>query len=135
MIKTPTWYVFHMYKAHQDAALLESTVSTDEVCFEDSPKIKAITSSASHKDNVYTITLTNADLESKRNVKILLQGINGKIKKASAVYLTGEKMNTANTFDSPNQVVEKSMDVKICGNEEIEVELPNMSVVQVTVEI
>ena len=44
-------------------------------------------------------------------------------------------MNTANTFDSPDQVVEKDLYVKICGTEEMEVELPAMSVAQITMEL
>lgn len=135
LIKTPTWYVFHMYKDHQNGTLLESKVVTEQIGFEDSPKIHAVSCSVSHKGNVYTFTLTNADLESKRSVKIQLTGLNGKIKNAQGKYLTGEKMNTANTFDSPDQVVEKDLSVKICGTEEMEVELPAMSVAQITMEL
>ena len=28
MIKTPTWFVFYLYQAHQDAELLDSTLET-----------------------------------------------------------------------------------------------------------
>ena len=135
LLKTPTWYVFHMYKAQQDAALLESTVMTDEVSFEDSPKIKAVSSSASHKENIYTITLTNADLEAKRSVKVKLYNLSGKITKVDGIVLTGKEMNTANTFDAPEQVVEKSLAVKVVDCDELEVELPAMSVAQITVEL
>lgn len=135
MVKTPTWYIFKMYKDHHDADFLESFVSTDEVSFEDSPKVNAISSSASHKENVYTITLTNADLQSKRSVKIMLHELKNKIKSAKASVVTGEKMNSYNSFDNPDQVIEKELKVSVCGDSEIEVELPAMCVAKVTVEI
>ena len=106
MVKTPTWYVFHMYKAHHDAA---------QIGYEDSPKVNAITSSASRKENIYTVTLTNADISTARTVKVTLQDLNGKIKSSAAKVVTGEKMNTCNTFDSPDQVIEKDLSEAVIG--------------------
>ena len=130
MIKTPTWHVFHMYKNHMDAVHLESFVSTQTVGPENA-QVDAVTSSASHKDGVYTITLTNADLNNNRKINIKMDGID-KISEAEGIVLAGKKMNSMNTFDNPDEVVEKSCDVKINGNC-VEVEIPARSVVTVTV--
>jgi alpha-N-arabinofuranosidase len=131
LVKTPTWYVFHMYKAHMDATLLTSTVATDYTGDADS-YIPAITSSASKKDGVYTVTLTNADLNEAKDVTVSLSGLKNTIKEAKALVLAGEKMNSMNTFDSPDQVVEKALETKINGND-IAIKMPARSVVTITI--
>ncbi len=115
MIKTPTWYIFHMYKAHQDADQLESFVATDWVGPEEDKRVKAVTSSASVKKNTYTVTLTNADLDKKRTVEVRLDGLK-KITEASAVAVNGKEMNSMNTFENAEQVVEKKAKCKFEGN-------------------
>jgi alpha-N-arabinofuranosidase len=134
MIKTPTWYVFRMYKNHMDATHLKSFVTTEVIGPEDA-KINAITSSASCKDKKFAITLTNADNNSKRTVKIDLNGLEGKIKSATATILTGEKMNSMNTFENPDEVVEKEIAVKVISDSVLEIELLAMSVCQIEVEV
>lgn len=132
IVKTPTWYVFHMYKQHMDAIQLASKVATSEIGPDDA-RISAITSSASHKKNVYTVTLTNADLKNKKPVTVELSGLKGKISKASGLVVTGKKMNSLNTFDKPNEVVEKEIAVTITGDNTVQVEMPTMSVMQLTI--
>ncbi|MCR4743185.1 MAG: alpha-N-arabinofuranosidase [Treponema sp.] len=132
LVKTPTWYVFHMYKAHMDATLLHSTVATSSVSFEDSLKVQAITSSASKKDGVYTVTLSNADLDKAHTVSVTLANLEGKINSVSAKVLAADEMNTTNTFDNPDQIVEKDLAAKVCGDE-ILLEVPARSVVSITI--
>ena len=127
LVKTPTWYVFHMYKAHMDATLLKSTVATGTVGIEDDAKLDAITASASRKDETYTITLTNADFNKDRTVKISLEDFEGTVKSAEALVVTGTEPNSMNTFDNPDQVIEKPLAVKFEGNE-LCLELPAHSV-------
>ena len=117
LVKTPTWYVFHMYKAHMDATLLHSTVATSSVSFEDSLKVQAITSSASKKDGVYTVTLSNADLDKTHTVSVTLANLEGKINSVSAKVLAADEMNTINTFDCPDKIVEKDLAAKVNGDE------------------
>ena len=132
LVKTPTWYVFHMYKAHMDATLLHSTVATSSVSFEDSLKVQAITSSASKKDGVYTVTLSNADLDKTHTVSVTLANLEGKINSVSAKVLAADEMNTINTFDCPDKIVEKDLAAKVNGDE-ILLEVPARSVVSITI--
>ena len=131
MVKTPTWHVFHMYKAHMDGTLLACNVATNQIG-PDNARINAVTASASHKKNVYTVTLTNADLKNKKAVCIELNGLKGKVKTADAVYVSGKKMNSLNSFDKQNEVVEKKLEVKLTGDSTAEITMPAMSVVQLT---
>lgn len=115
-----------------DATLLKSKVAAGTVGVADDAKLDAITASASRKDDVYTITLTNADLNKARSVNLVLDSFKGSIKSASAVVIAGENMNSMNTFDNPNQVIEKALSVKAEGNAVL-VEMPARSVVTITV--
>ena len=131
MIKTPTWYVFHLYKSHMDATHLTSSVASNEIGM-DNARIISITSSASYKKDVYTVTLTNASLRENKQVCVKLSGLSKKIKSAEATVLTADSMNSCNTFEQPDSVVEKKGTVKITAENEVEVTLPAMSVLQLT---
>ena len=132
MIKTPTWYVFHMYKPHMDATSLATRVATNQIGPEDS-RVDAVTASASHKKNIYTVTLTNAELKGKKEINVTLAGLKGKIKDAAATILTAKEMHLCNSFAKPNELKEKTLDVKLSGANELFVTVPAMSVV--TIEI
>ena len=130
MIKTPTWYVFHMYKDHMDATHLESFVSTETIGIADA-KVDAVTVSASHKKGDYTVTLTNADLNKARTVTVRLDGLKG-ISGAEGRVLAGKLKNSMNTFDKPNEVVEKKCKVEIAENT-VTVKMPARSVVSLRI--
>ncbi len=132
MIKTPTWYVFHMYKPHMDATSLTTRVASNQIGPKDA-RVDSVTASASHKKNVYTVTLTNAELKGKKEINITLAGLKGKIKDATATILTSKEMHVCNTFDKPNEIKEKNLEVKLSGANEMFVTVPAMSVVTVTV--
>ena len=130
MIKTPTWYVFHMYKDHMDATHLESFVSTETIGIADA-KVDAVTVSASHKKGDYTVTLTNADLNKARTVTVRLDGLKS-ISGAEGRVLAGKLKNSMNTFDKPNEVVEKKCKVEIAENT-VTVKMPARSVVSLKI--
>ena len=130
LVKTPTWYVFHMYKAHMDAKLLTSTVATDFVGDEES-LLPAITSSASVKDGVYTVTLSNADLHESKTVTVSLSGLKGKLKEAKAQVLAAKEMNTINSFEKPDEITEKPLACQLKNND-VELTMPARSVVTIT---
>lgn len=134
LIKTPTWYVFHMFKAHMDSTSLANFVITDDVKFEDSDSIKAITASSSHKDNIYTVTITNSDLHSSREVTVQLNGLPGKVSKTNAVVLSCDSLVGMNTFENPDEVIEKPLSVEIISDSVVKVKLPAKSVCQLTIE-
>ncbi len=96
MILTPTYHVFDLFKAHQDATLLPIELDCGEVC-----GVKKITASASIKDGVVTVTAANVDCDNAETVSIALDGFD--IKNVSARILTGD-MHDMNTFDQPDHV-------------------------------
>lgn len=134
MIKTPTWYVFHMYKNHMDADALASSVATNQIGPDDA-RVAAVTASASHKANVYTVTLTNAELKNEKQISVNLSNLKGKIKEAKATILTSKKMTACNTFEKPELIKEESLEAKIAGDTEVILNVPAMSVVTLEMKI
>ncbi|MBR1640565.1 MAG: alpha-N-arabinofuranosidase [Treponema sp.] len=134
LIKTPTWYTFHMYKPHMDATLLASRVATNQIGPDDA-RIDAVTASASHKGSCYTVTLTNAELSGSKELSVRLAGLKGKISSAKAGILSATTMRGCNTFEMPDNVKEEALAVKVVNDKEVQMTLPAMSVVTVNIEI
>ena len=110
MIKTPTYYVFHMMRHHQGATLLVlESVSED-------------------KDGVITVTLTNNSLESSEDVDIILTNEGDKYSVSEARYIEGA-MDAHNTFEAPEVVDEKDFTAYENTQTGVKVTLPACSVV------
>ena len=77
MLRTPTYHVFHMYKYHQDADLVESYIDGVEQIGEDEKfKVPNLQESASvDKDGVVTITLNNLSLIRQKRWRSLSQSV------------------------------------------------------------
>ena len=134
LIKTPTWYVFHMYKPHMDATQLVTRIATNQIGPDDA-RIDSVSASSSHKDGTYTVTLTNADLTETKEMNITFAGLKEKIKNANATVLAAKKMNEMNTFENPESLKEESLNVQIQNDNEVKISVPAMSVVTVQVNI
>lgn len=133
MVKTPTWHVFHLYKVHQDAELVESYVETKQVGVEEGVQIPDLSESASvGKDGKLYITLTNASLEEAGEVEAVLAET--PVKSVQAQILTGA-MKVHNTFDAPDEVHTASFTQFVIKENKIEFTIPACSVLQLEVEI
>lgn len=69
MVLTPTYHVFDLYKAHQDAALADCFVETDRVG-EGDWQVDRLTASASVKDGVTTLTVANLSMDEAAKTEI-----------------------------------------------------------------
>ncbi len=142
MVLTPTWYVFHMYKEHMGARLLGSTVATSAAGFDaenESIRVPGISVSASEKKDEksgkmkYTVTFCNSDLKEDKKLEIGFANLKGKISKAEGKILGGEEMNSFNSFEKPEQVMEKTLKVDINSKDSVCITLPARSVAAVTI--
>ena len=142
MVLTPTWYIFHMYKDHMGATLLGSTAACSAAGFESEDekiKIPSLNVSASEKKdektgkNRYLVTVCNSDLNDTKTLDISLANLKGSISKAEGKLLSGEEMNTCNTFEKPDQVTEKALKVTITDKDTVSITLPARSVAAVTI--
>jgi alpha-N-arabinofuranosidase len=132
MLLTPTYWVFYLYKVHQDAILLPLSLTSGTYEM-NSKKIDAINVSAS-KDasGKIHITLVNIDPNKAQTIDTELRGFS--VKKVSGKILTSAKINDHNTFDKPNTVGIKDFnDAKLSGGKQ-NITLPSKSVVMLEIE-
>ena len=129
MIKTPTYYVFKMYKYHQGATLLDSNITDNTTVGSGKNELPKIFESVSEDENgIITITLTNNSLESEENVDIDLVADGDKYRVCESAVVTGA-MNAYNTFDNENNVSEREFDAYSKTDKGIRVSLPKCAVV------
>lgn len=126
MVKTPTYHAFEMYKPFKDAAFipLEFTAMTDYTLGEITvPSVSA--SAAVTTDGDLVLGLVNLDPADSIDLETMIQGYNTAV--ATGRTLTGSAMDSHNSFDSPDNIEPRPIDVELDdGN--LMVSLPAKSV-------
>jgi len=127
MVLTPTYWVFYLYKVHQDAALLPISFTSNKYRQGDR-EIDAVSVSASKDANGRIhITLVNADPNKEQRINTQLVGAS--VKSISGQMLTSEKMNDYNSVDQPSKVSVKDFNGATLSGSNLTVVLPSRSVV------
>ena len=86
-----------------------------------------VSATASRKDGLTHISLSNVDLNEEQEITIKLDGMN--IKSVSGRILTSDKIDDYNSFENPDVVCPKEFkDAKISKNT-LKVKLPAKSIV------
>ncbi len=119
MVLTPTYHVFHMYRDHQDADLLESYIAgTKEIGKEAEFKVPNLQESVSvSSDGTIHVTLNNLSVSEAEEIELVLT--EKSIQKITAGIVTGA-MNAYNTFEEPEKIQEQVFDqIKITGNKAV----------------
>ena len=133
MIKTPTYYVFRMYNAHQDAELLESSIDTKMIGLEEGNMVPNLTESVSKdKDGKIHITITNLSIDEDYDIQSDFLG--KKVVAAKASVLKG-KMDDRNTFDAPEAVKEEVFEGLLIEEDRIRYTIPASSVMSIEVTV
>jgi alpha-N-arabinofuranosidase len=115
MILTPTYYVFDLYKVHQNATYLPSNLHSEDYQLGDK-KIPALYASSSKaEDGTIHISLVNVNPDKAIELICDLRG--GKFKKASGKILTAPELNSHNTFEQPDNVTIKDFNKLSVKNE------------------
>ena len=105
MILTPTYHIFHMYKHHQDAELVESYVEGNKTIGEEAEyQVPQISESVSVSEDG-TVNVTVGNLSVTESVPLEITFAELAPSSVEAVILTGE-MHAHNTFDEPENVKE-----------------------------
>jgi alpha-N-arabinofuranosidase len=108
MIKTPTYHVYDLYKAHQSGTAVRMRVSSPEIDLNAAgarQAIAQITGSASMRGQTLTITLVNASATDPADVALRLHG-GARVDTVDAAglsYRSGD-IHAHNTFDDPDAV-------------------------------
>lgn len=128
MVLTPTYHVFDLFKGHQGGELVYS--SCDDIRTSGEKDLPMISKSASVKDGVLTITLSNCSLDEDAEIACSIAGFDGK--NAQAEILTSASVRDFNDFDCPEKVVIKPHEIT-SENGGFKVLMPACSVVTVTI--
>ena len=124
MVLTPTYHVFDMYKAHHEATLLGTHISCESVGMDEN-MVSQLSATASEKDGVITLTVTNTSADESTEAQIELLGTEAA--NVSARILT-EKMTAYNDFDSADKVTIKEFNGFEMANGKITIKMPACSI-------
>lgn len=129
MIKTPTYHVFHMYRHHQGAQLLDSYLENSGTTGTKENPVPELTESVSEKDGVITVTVNNLSATESKELEIELpDGAAYEVKEARIV---AGNMKDHNTFEQPDTVQEKEFTAYKLGGRSCRATLPACSVTEI----
>ena len=128
MVLTPSYYVFKMYKVHQDATYLPIDLECEKMNVRDNRTVPMVSATASKdKNGVIHISLSNVNADETQEITINLGDT--KAKKATGAILTSAKLTDYNSFEKPNIVKPAPFkEVKI-NKGTMKVKLPAKSIV------
>jgi len=131
MILTPTYHVFHMYKKHQGAELVESSLSEESAIGTKDYEMPALQESVSiQEDGALLVTLANLSVEESYPVEVLLTEM--KPESVKAAILTNE-MHAYNTFEEPENVKEAVFEDVTVTDRGVSFTIPACSVVSLEI--
>lgn len=133
MIKTPTYHVFHMYRHHQGANLLESSLSEIEEIGIGDWKVPEVTESVSEKDGIITMTLNNLSARQEKTIDVLFCD-DKRYQVVEAKAVTNE-VHAHNTFEEPENVREEDFQNYTIEKNQMQIILPASSVVEIRVRV
>lgn len=128
-VATPTFHVYTMYRAHQDADAVRLDIQAPEIAFRAGnrpERIVRLAGSASRQDDGRA-TLTLAHLHASAPVEVLLRLHGGSPRQVRHRMLTHAELNAHNTFEKPDTVKPKSKSVEPRGDE-LAITLPPASI-------
>ena len=126
MLLTPTYHVFDLYKEHQNGDCVYCYTDNENLC--DGKNVPMISSSASVKDGVMTITLANASLNDEAEISCDICNFDAKEVTAR---ILADDVHAYNDFDAPENVKIKPYTATL-ENGKLKVNLPACSVVEIT---
>lgn len=103
MVLTPTYYVFKMYKVHQDATYLPIELNCEKMSVRDNRTVPMVSATTSKdKNGVIHISLSNINADEMQEITVNLGDV--KAKKAVGEILTSTQLTDYNSFENPDIV-------------------------------
>jgi len=126
IVLTPTYYVFKLYKVHQDAVMLPVEIKCDKYTF-DSQSVDAVNCSASIKNGVISLTLCNLDPNKSQDISLDIPGLTQT--KVYGKIVTADKINAYNDFGKKEEIFMTDFKNAKIANGKVSAVLPSKSVV------
>lgn len=127
MILTPTYHVFDMYKVHQNALMVPSTLTCEDYTYKNASIPSLSVSTSIDQTGKMHISICNLNPNKTEKVSCSINGYNAK--KITGTIISSTQLNAHNTFDSPNTIGIKAFTGFTSAAGAIEVSLPAASVV------
>ena len=133
MLLTPTYHIFHMYKGHQNAELIESHIETEMIGLDENIKVPNLSESCSvDKQGILHITITNASHIQSYPIEVFIR--DNRYQQATGS-IVSEDIQEHNTFLQPNLVMENEFrDFTIEKSGKIHFTIPPHSVLMLELE-
>ena len=130
IVLTPTYYVFKMYKVHQDATYLPLELNCEIMNVRGNRVVPSISATSSKdKNGIIHLSLSNVDADNAQEVTINLPDV--RASKATGEILTSPNLTDYNSFANPNNVkLAPFKEVKI-NKGILKIKLPAKSIVTV----
>ena len=126
-IKTPTYHVFSLYRAHRGGHLLPSNWESGEA-----GGLPRLSGSASLKNGVVTLTIVNTGARSPVEASVALPSMT--VTSANAQQMSAPALSACNTFDDPETLAPQSVAVEVNG-ETLTITLPPASVTAISIKL
>ena len=127
MVLTPTYYVFKMFKVHQEAQLLNIDIKCEDYAYGDK-KIPAISASAS-LDKTGKIHISLANLNPNKEITVTCPIVGDNFSKVTGEVLTATDMTAFNSFEKPEAVKTATFNGFKLSDGILTVTMPSKSVV------
>ena len=133
MVLTPTYYIFKMYKVHQDATYVPLDIACQRRVVREDRIVPTLSATASRDaEGILHLSLANIDLNEPCEIEVSLDGI--KAKSVTGEILTSSRIDDYNTFDEPNKIATKAFDKARISKGKLMVNIPAKSIVTLTLE-
>ncbi|MBX3010376.1 MAG: alpha-N-arabinofuranosidase [Caldilineaceae bacterium] len=133
-ILTPTYHVFDLYRPHQDATLLATTIGNGVDYVWGEERLPQLSVSASRNDaGVVHVSLCNLDSRSTADVALELVGATP-ISQATGRIVTHTDMRAHNTFDQPDVVTVRPLQGISYAGSRVSLQLPPMAVITLAIQ-
>ncbi|WP_260927715.1 alpha-N-arabinofuranosidase [Novosphingobium sp. 9] len=130
MVKTPTYWVYDMYKPWQDATVLPIKIDGPNYAAGKFTMPAVSGSTVKAKDGLIHVALSNLDPNQPNTVTIALDGVNAS--SVDGTILTAAAMNAHNTFEAPEAIKPAAFSAARLEGGKLVVTLPAKSVVVLT---
>jgi alpha-N-arabinofuranosidase len=127
MLRTPTYWVFEMFKVHQGGTVLPVTMSSPDYVF-GGERIPALSASATRSGaGTVHLSVANADPNRAFVLKVRLAGLAPA--SAAGRILTAADITAHNTFDAPDAVMPKPFEGAALTEDTLDIQVPARSVI------
>jgi alpha-L-arabinofuranosidase len=131
MLRTPTYWVFEMFKVHQGGTVLPVELQSPDYVF-GQEKIPMVSASATRAADGSAVHLSLANVSPSQAVALTVRLAGLTAKAVSGRVLTAKGMDARNTFETPDAVQSTAFTGATVKGETLEVALPAKSVVVLT---